>query len=140
MIAVNGNETHGTFADLLAVATPQLRLICVALRRLISAEHSEFTEIVWPRQKIASYGVGPKKMSEHYAYIAVLTSHVNLGFYHGAGLADPDGLLEGSGKGLRHVKIRDVRLAGNPSLKALLRRAIVDRQRTAGPAGQNADP
>jgi hypothetical protein len=93
--------------------------------------HKEFVEIVWPRQKIASYGVGPKKMSEHYAYISVQSSHVNLGFYHGASLADPDGLLEGTGKGLRHTKIRSLSEAKRPAVATLLREAILDRKLNA---------
>lgn len=39
-------------------------------------------------------------------YIADHTAHVNLGFYEGAHLADPDGVLEGTGKALRHAKVR----------------------------------
>lgn len=39
-------------------------------------------------------------------YLADYSRHVNLGFYRGADLADPDGLLEGTGKSLRHVKLR----------------------------------
>lgn len=41
-----------------------------------------------------------------FAYVAAYTSHVNVGFFHGAKLSDPKGLLEGSGKFMRHVKIR----------------------------------
>ena len=70
-------------------------------------------------------------MSEHYAYIAVLGSHVNLGFYHGASLTDPSGLLEGSGRDLRHVKVRNVASAKDPAITALLREAIADRKRDA---------
>jgi hypothetical protein len=79
----------------------------------------------------ASYGVGPKKMTQHYAYIGVQNSHINLGFYHGATLRDPDGLLEGSGKKLRHVKVRDVAATKTTALAALLRQAIADRSRLA---------
>lgn len=35
-----------------------------------------------------------------------MKNHVNLGFYYGTNLYDPSGLLEGTGKSLRHVKIR----------------------------------
>jgi hypothetical protein len=57
-------------------------------------------------------------MTEHYAYIGVQKSHVNLGFYYGAILPDPDGLLEGRGKKLRHLKIRslDLRKPGGKSV------------------------
>ena len=74
------NETHGTFDDVLATAKPELRPVCESLRRLIASLHNNFVEVVWRRQRIASFGVGPKKMAEHYAYIAVQRSHVNLGF------------------------------------------------------------
>ncbi len=41
-----------------------------------------------------------------FAYVNAFTAHVNVGFFHGAELADPDGLLQGSGKFMRHVKLR----------------------------------
>ena len=40
-----------------------------------------------------------------FAYVAVFKTHVNLGFYRGAELPDPAGLLQGSGKMMRHVKL-----------------------------------
>jgi hypothetical protein len=49
------------------------------------------------RQRIASYGIGPKKMSEHYAYIALHSTHVNLGFYRGATSKNRAELFEGVG-------------------------------------------
>ena len=41
-----------------------------------------------------------------FGYVNAFKSHVNVGFFHGAGLGDPAGLLEGSGKRMRHVKSR----------------------------------
>lgn len=41
-----------------------------------------------------------------FGYVNAFTSHVNVGFFRGAELADPAGLLEGTGKYMRHVKIR----------------------------------
>ncbi|MGH7487089.1 MAG: DUF1801 domain-containing protein [bacterium] len=129
------NETHGKLEDILLDAKPELRRLAESLRHLIASLHESFVEVVWPRQKIASYGVGPKKMTEHYAYIGVQGSHVNLGFYHGASLPDPEGLLEGTGKELRHVKVRDVAAAKNDAVTALLREAIQERKRaTSNPA------
>lgn len=125
------NETHGTFSDILAVATPRLRPVCESLRQQIASLHHDFVEVVWPKHKIASFGIGPRKMTEHYAYIAVQDSHVNLGFYHGILLPDPEGLLEGTGKKLRHIKIRDVSSGNSSAVIALLRAAIADRKRHA---------
>ena len=41
-----------------------------------------------------------------FAYVNAFTAHVNVGFFLGAYLADPKGLLEGTGKQMRHVKLR----------------------------------
>lgn len=125
------NDTHDTFENILASARPELRPACESLHELISSLHEGFVEVVWPKQRIASFGVGPRKMSEHYAYIAVYASHVNLGFYHGASLSDPTGLLEGTGARLRHVRLRSVAEAKNRAVAALLREAIADRKRQA---------
>ena len=118
--------THGSFEDIVASAKPALRPVCISLRRTIAALHEEVVEVAWRRQRIASFGIGPRKMSDHYAYIAVHASHVNLGFYHGANLKDRAGLLEGTGKRLRHVKIQDVAAARGPAIVAILRQAIAD--------------
>jgi len=124
-------STQGSFNDVLTSASPALRPVCVSLRRLIAALHTDFTEVIWPRQRIASFGIGPRKMSEHYAYIAVYAAHVNLGFYHGTALADRAGLLQGSGARLRHVSFQDVASTRRPAVAALLREAIAERRRKA---------
>lgn len=41
-----------------------------------------------------------------FAYVNAFSQHVNVGFFVGAWLDDPDGLLEGQGKRMRHVKLR----------------------------------
>ena len=41
-----------------------------------------------------------------FGYVNVFTSHVNVGFFQGASLPDPAGLLQGDGKFMRHVKVR----------------------------------
>jgi len=41
-----------------------------------------------------------------FGYVNVFTSHVNVGFFHGAVLPDPERLLQGTGKFMRHVKLR----------------------------------
>jgi len=40
-----------------------------------------------------------------FGYVNVFTAHVNVGFFRGAALPDPNGLLEGTGKFMRHVKL-----------------------------------
>lgn len=52
-----------------------------------------------------------------FAYVNAFRSHVNVGFFRGAELADPSGLLEGTGKYMRHVKLRP---GGDIDAKALI--------------------
>jgi len=41
-----------------------------------------------------------------FGYVNAFSAHANVGFFHGAELPDPAGLLEGSGRWMRHVKLR----------------------------------
>lgn len=41
-----------------------------------------------------------------FGYVNAFSAHVNVGFFHGADLDDPAGLLDGTGKRMRHVKLR----------------------------------
>ena len=122
------NPTHGRFEDITDNLEPELRSICIKLRELISTCHRSFVEIAWTHQGIASYGVGPRKMSEHYAYICPQKNYVNLGFYHGVSLRDANSLLEGTGKRLRHIKIKNISEVDHPDIKKLLVEAIDDRR------------
>jgi hypothetical protein len=61
-----------------------------------------------------------------FGYVNVFTHHVNVGFFNGAGLADPAGLLEGTGKRMRHVKLRPDRLPDPAALGALVQAAYLD--------------
>jgi hypothetical protein len=55
-----------------------------------------------------------------FGYVNVFTSHVNVGFFHGAALPDPARLLQGNGKFMRHVKLRP----GTPTNAVALGRLI----------------
>lgn len=63
-----------------------------------------------------------------FAYIAVYAAHVNVGFFRGADLADPSGLLEGSGRLMRHVKLRPGHRVNETALAALIDAAYADMQ------------
>jgi hypothetical protein len=61
-----------------------------------------------------------------FAYTSVHAGHVNLGFYRGAELADPAGLLQGSGKRMRHVKLPAGEEVDEAALEALIVAAYED--------------
>jgi hypothetical protein len=61
-----------------------------------------------------------------FAYVNAFTAHVNVGFFRGAEIADPEGLLEGTGKFMRHVKLRPERDVDARALKDLIETAYRD--------------
>jgi len=68
-----------------------------------------------------------------FGYVDAFTAHVNVGFFCGAELADPAGLLEGTGKFMRHVKLRPDRPGDSKAIKTLIETAYTDmRRRVAG--------
>jgi hypothetical protein len=62
-----------------------------------------------------------------FGYVNVFRAHASVGFFNGAELADPLGLLEGSGKNMRHVKVKpDAADLNSEALGALIDAAYVD--------------
>ena len=108
------------FDEILAESSSQVQRLATRTRALIRAVMPDVVEVPWTRQRVVGYGVGPRKMSEHFCYIAFHKNHVNLGFNYGSELPDPEGLLQGSGKLLRHVKINSSEDLSNPAVRRLL--------------------
>jgi hypothetical protein len=61
-----------------------------------------------------------------FAYVNAFKGHANVGFFHGAALPDPTGALEGSGKRMRHVKLRPNAEVDAAALGALIHAAYAD--------------
>ncbi len=61
-----------------------------------------------------------------FAYVNVFTSHVNVGFFQGASLPDPARLLQGTGKFMRHVKLKPETPTNAAALNALIAAAYTD--------------
>lgn len=108
------------------------RRIANAARALIRELDPDVVEVLWPHQGTAGFGVGPKKMSEHYAYLALHPRSVNLGFYRGASLPDPAGLLGGPGANMRHMRLNSVSDLERPEVRQLLRDARAERLTALG--------
>jgi hypothetical protein len=76
-----------------------------------------------------------------FAYVGVYTAHVNVGFFHGAELEDPTRLLEGTGKRMRHVKLKPGADVDPAALDALIGRAYADiKLRLAGARDREPAP
>lgn len=118
---------------LLAQLSPEMATLVTAADDLVRRTDPDVVRVVWPHQRTVGYGVGPKKMSEHYAYLAVHPRHVNLGCNYGAHL-DDGGLLEGPDQNMRKLTVRTVDALADPRLVPLLRAARRERLTALGRA------
>jgi hypothetical protein len=80
----------------------------------------EIRELVHDGCPVACLGDAP------FGYVNVFTSHVNVGFFHGAALPDPARLLQGNGKFMRHVKLKPGTVTNAAALGALIDAAYSD--------------
>jgi hypothetical protein len=80
----------------------------------------EVRELLHDGHPVACLGDAP------FGYVNVFTSHVNVGFFHGAALPDPARLFEGAGKFIRHVKLRPGTATNAAALSRLIDMAYSD--------------
>jgi hypothetical protein len=109
--------------QLLADYSPDVQSIAYALRALAQATVPEAHEILY--HATINYAL-PDSTSYRFCYIAPQKSYVNLGFYFGTHLPDPEHLLQGEGARMRHVKVRTVAEGSNPALGDLIKAAWLD--------------
>jgi hypothetical protein len=106
----------------LAEQAPELGAIATTFFRQMRACGDDVRELMHDGCPVACVGDAP------FGYVNVFKAHVNVGFFYGADLDDPQGLLEGTGRRMRHVKVKpgadaDVDAA---ALSALIAAAYAD--------------
>lgn len=111
-----------TWDELMAPHSAKVQSLAEALRQVVHQLLPEATEVVRLGWQSASYRCGPKARDEFLA-IMPKRDHVNLHLPDGVELRDPQGLLEGSGKRVRHVKIRAMGDLQREGLSDLIRQA-----------------
>lgn len=98
--------------------------LALALREIVLEEAPDAVEMAYRNHPVAVwYGFGPK-MSDMLLYLAAAKSHVNLGFCRGASLPDPNHVLEGEGKVMRHIKFRRREDLERPFVRRYIRAAM----------------
>jgi hypothetical protein len=113
--------------DLLKFLRPYDRAIqdlALMLRALVLEEMAPCYENIYDAYSAVAIGYGSSaRLQDGVFHIAVYSKHVNLGFNHGATLADPKGILEGNGKRIRHITIKTTEDLARPEIRAYVRRA-----------------
>ncbi len=116
-------ESKADFDKLFSKFDPRIRALGKKTRALVLDVFPAAHEKTYWGWVVIVYGFSEKK-SDAVFTINPIKAYVQLYFMRGTELSDPDGLLEGTGKKLRHVNIRDAAELKRPALRRLMKRAI----------------
>ena len=109
--------------EFLASYPPEIRRLAQKARSLLLEAIPGVQEQVDTSAKIIGYGFGPR-YADLICVIMPVKAGVNLGFYRATELPDPEGILEGTGKLHRHVKLKSPTDVESPALRAMLGAAL----------------
>lgn len=123
-----GKKRAESVEAVLAKHSPEVRAVVERLRALIQTTAPQLTEQVHMGWGAILYG-STGGMANQVVAIAPLRAHANLGLSDGVDLPDPRGLLEGTGKRIRHVKIKTPEDVDRPEVRELIEAAVARRSR-----------
>jgi hypothetical protein len=112
-----------TWDEVLASHTPEVQASARALEALIREEAPDVVVQFDPGNGLLAFGRSMRMRDLLFALIPH-AGWVNLQLADGALLPNPDGLIEGTGKRIRHVKVRSVEFAGDGRIREILRAQI----------------
>src|ERR1700735_2063515 len=91
--------------------------LALSLREMILEEAPDASESIYQVYTVAIWFGFSGKMKDMFCYITTHARHVNLGFPRGAALPDPNRLLEGGGKAMRHIQFATLRDLERPFVR-----------------------
>jgi hypothetical protein len=119
---------EGRQADIdrmIAKLPPDMARLTSAVLRAMRARLPGATELVYEKKRALVIGFCPDDHANHVINsIATYTKWLNLYFFEGDTLPDPEGLLQGEGVAVRHIRITDARDLDRPAIKALMAAAL----------------
>src|SRR5262245_55496511 len=112
-------------AGFIAKYTPEIGALAHAALAKMRARLPGAIELVYDNYNALAVGFGPTERTSDVIFsIALYPRWVSLFFFHGVGLPDPQKLLKGSGKTVRHIVLENVADLDKPAVKALMKHAL----------------
>jgi hypothetical protein len=121
---LNGPPPGNQLLEFLAPYDLKVGGLALALREMVFNEAPEAIERVFRGYAVSLTYSFTRSWAQGFCHIVVYRNHVNLGFNRGAQLVDPRGLLEGSGKMIRHIRVATPDDLTKAYLRRFLRSAI----------------
>lgn len=120
-----------TLYQLMADRTDEVVELALAARKSVLKAASGCSEFVGETYAVLNLFSFTGKHSQAFIHIATYANHVNLGFNHGMDLDDADGLLEGTGKKIRHVRLKAKSVLRTQPIKDLIANAVAHARELA---------
>ena len=117
------------YLKLLLPYSEAIHKLALAARKLILEEAPAASEFVYQVYTVADHFSFTARPSDAFVFTTTHTTWVNLGFNFGSALPDPNGLLKGEGKFIRHIRIADEKDLRTPGVRELLKAAIAEAER-----------
>ena len=118
-------EIHPDFFNLLKYKELGLIELFTNLRACILELYPESNELLYHTHALTSVFSISEKLSNAFCMIPIYKSHLNLGFNKGTLLNDPQKLLKGTGKLIRHVPINSMEDLQNSNVIELIKNAVM---------------
>jgi hypothetical protein len=109
--------------------------LALALREIILEEVPDAAESIYQVYTVAIWFGFSAKMKDMFCYVATNARHINLGFPRGSTLPDPNGVLEGDGKTMRHIKFASQRDVERSFVRRYIRASIEQLGEAASTGG-----
>ncbi len=113
-----------------------IQKLALAARKLILEEAPEAGEFVYEVYTIADHFSFTERPSDAFVFTTTHANWVNLGFNFGSVLPDPNGLLRGDGKLIRHIRIAKAADLEARGVREMVRAAIKEAERPEGKSGK----
>src|SRR5580692_137112 len=109
----------------LAACDPHISNLALALRDVVLEEAPDAIESISKGYAVViGFSFTGKPLKDGFCHVVTYSSHVNHGFNRGALLPNPNGVLQGTGKAIRHITIRNRAELDRPFIRRYLQAAI----------------
>ena len=110
--------------EMLSDRPDELCELALKTRQTIVKSANGCSELLYNTYAVSNVFTYSHRLKEAFIHIATYSRHVNLGFNRGKLLPDPQGILEGTGKLIRHIRVESASTLRKPAVKSLITAAI----------------
>ena len=116
---------HPDFERILSDKPLPVQFLYREIRQLVLRVCPTCNELLYNTHALSSVYSLSSQLKHAFCHIPVYNNHINLGFNLGSDLDDPDGVLSGNGKKIRHISIHESSDLSNPAIARLLVDAVL---------------